>query len=116
MVRAAAVATVPYAVGGSTLGESVLACLDDTDPRVRVAAATVLGRLRVTAALPALGRALRSEDAPLAVASAHAMAALGRDGRRRLEAVVLHGNGVAPLAAAEALGQAFIGLTPETAG
>jgi len=116
MVRAAAVATVPYAVGGSTLGESVLACLDDADPRVRVAAATVLGRLRVTAALPALARALRSEDALLAVASAHAMAALGRDGRRRLEAVVLHGDGVAPLAAAEALGQAFIGRTPETMG
>jgi HEAT repeat protein len=114
-VRAAAVATVPYAVGGSTLAEPVLACLDDADPRVRVAAAIVLGRLRVAAALPALGRTLRSEDARLAVASAHALAALGRDGRRRLEAMVLHGDGVAPLAAAEALGQAFIGRTPEAA-
>jgi HEAT repeat protein len=114
-VRAAAVATVPYAMGGGTLADAVLACLDDDDPRVRVAAASVLGRLRVTAALPALGRALRSDDARLAVASAHALAALGRDGRQRLEAVVLHGDGVAPLAAAEALGQAFIGRTPEAA-
>jgi len=115
-VRAAAVATVPYAAGAETLAGAVAERLDDDEPVVRVAAATVLGRLRAADAIAALGRGLRSAEPRLAVASAHALAALGTPGLRRLEAAVLHGDGVAPLAAAEALGRAFLGRTQNGIG
>jgi HEAT repeat protein len=108
-VRAAAVRTVPYATGARALADVLMDRLGDDDLTVRVAATGVLGQLRVHAALGRIGRGLRSDDPQLAVASADALALLGREGRQRLDAMLLHGEGLGPLAAAEALGRALVG-------
>jgi hypothetical protein len=105
-VRAAALRVVPYDLRRRTFADTLLHALEDDDDGVRIAAIGALGELGSRDAVPGLARCLRATTPSVVVASAHALAALGPAGRRRLEAMLLHGNGDAPAAALEALGRA----------
>lgn len=50
-----------------------LRALDDKDQKVRAAAATTLGQLRVVAAIPALRKALEDEQIPVVLSAAHSL-------------------------------------------
>jgi hypothetical protein len=104
-VRAAALRVVPYDLRRRTFEDTLLGALSDADDGVRIAAIAVLGEFGSHEAIPGVARCLRAANPLVVVASAHALAALGPVGRRRLEAALLHGAGEAPAAALEALGQ-----------
>jgi HEAT repeat protein len=103
-VRAAALRVVPYDLRRRTFEDTLLGALSDADDGVRIAAIAVLGEFGSHEAIPGVARCLRAANPLVVVASAHALAALGPVGRRRLEAALLHGAGEAPAAALEALG------------
>jgi HEAT repeat protein len=105
-VRAAALRVIPYDLRRRSFEDTLLGALEDGDDGVRIAAIGALGDLGNEDAVPGLARCLRAASASVVVASAHALAALGPAGRRRLDATLLHGDGDAPAAALEALGRA----------
>jgi HEAT repeat protein len=104
-VRAAAAETAPHLPRSERLVQALRRLLDDPEPAVRAAGLGALARLAPDLALHPAARCLRQDDPAIVVASAHALAALGRPGRQRLEAVILHGAPLARAAAVEALGR-----------
>lgn len=103
-IRTAAAETTPHLPRSERLVAALARLLDDREPTVRAAALGALTRVAPDVALHPATRCIRADDPAVVVASAHALAALGRPGRQRLEAIILHGDPLARAAAVEALG------------
>lgn len=102
-VRAAALQLLPQAGITPECEHQVWRALEDEDPEVRAAAATVCGRMKLVSALLLLKRSLHSGGAKAVVASAYALAELGPKGYALLESEVVAGDSFRAAAALEAL-------------
>lgn len=80
---------------------------DDPRPRVRIAIAQTIGRMRLTEALPRLRELVRDENREVALAAAFAMASMP-EGVSALQELIVNDRGVAAVAF-EALEKATLG-------
>lgn len=85
-VAAAAFMALPFA--GEEDSDAILAGLRHADARVRRAAATASGRMKIGSMAEGLGALLDDEDREVAAAAAWALAAMGDLGLARLEAAL----------------------------
>jgi HEAT repeat protein len=105
-VRAAALAVLPQLAAPTEFETEIVRALDDADERVRAAAASVAGKLRLAAAIPGLQVCLEGSGSEAALAAAYALARLGPGGWRVLERQVVTSRAASASAALEALEQA----------
>jgi HEAT repeat protein len=105
-VRAAALAVLPQLAAPPEFETEIVRALDDGDERVRAAAASVAGKLRLAAAIPGLQICLEGSGPEAAMAAAYALARLGPGGWRVLEREVVNSRAASASAALEALEQA----------
>jgi HEAT repeat protein len=102
-VRAAALRTAPYVAEGVGASREILSALEARVPEVQLAAVETVGRMRMSSAVASLAKLLESPDAPLRIASAHALAHLAAPGLERLEAATMQAHPDAAAAALEAI-------------
>lgn len=115
-VRAQAFRVLPYLADAEQAGAEVSAALQSGVEPVAAAAAYAAARLKLDCAIPALIACLDEGEAGLALAAAHALAALGPRGLQALEQAVLRGAQPAAPAALEALERARIGRAWQAGG
>lgn len=104
-VRARSIRVLPYVAAEMDVEREVMAAFEDAEPEVRLASASVAGRLGMERAVPALVEQLEDDDRQVAVAAAHALGKVGPEGWSALEVAVRDGRGVPAGAALEALEQ-----------
>jgi HEAT repeat protein len=102
-VRAAALQLLPQAEITPECEQQIWRALEDGDPEVRAAAATVCGRMKLDSTLLLLKRSLHSGGTKAVVASAYALAEMGSRGHALLESEVVAGSSFPAAAALEAL-------------
>jgi HEAT repeat protein len=90
--RTEAVKALSLMHGNSTAIKDGLTALGDPDAKVRTAAATTLGELHATAAIPALKDALADKEITVMLASAHALYLLKDPGAYDIYYAVLMGD------------------------
>jgi HEAT repeat protein len=91
-IRIQALRAAPLVTASRENELAVLQSLADPDPEVAMAAAAVVGRLRIAAAIQSLVRCLSSGNAALARTAAAALAALSPQGLRILEELAAGGD------------------------
>ena len=77
--RSAAIRSLALVPGDSRAAAFVVAALDDPKPEVRLAAATVVGQLRLHAAAPKLEALLNDEELAVTMAAAQALSTMKDD-------------------------------------
>jgi len=103
------VALLPYVQVPDTVEDHLRSALETPDLEVRCAAAHAVGQLKLNALLPTL-LPLLNLNARLAAASAKALAQMGPEGERHLQAVLASGDRKASAAAMEALETLAVGV------
>jgi hypothetical protein len=91
-IRIQALRTATLVTASRENDMAVMQSLGDPDPEVAMAAAAVVGRLRINAAIPALVRCLSGGNAALARTAAAALAALPPEGWQALEELAAGGD------------------------
>lgn len=104
-VRARSIRALPYVAAEMDVEREVVSAFEDDAPEVRIACASVAGRLGMERAVPALLEQLEDDDRHVAVAAAHALGEVGPEGWSALEGAVRRLRGVPAGAALEALEQ-----------
>ena len=102
-VRLRAIRLAPLVALPASNRGSIMTALEDPDPELRLAAAVVIGRLRLVEALPALARSLRLGSARVARAAANSLAEMPPRGWQTLEELSTRPHQVTAAAAREAL-------------
>jgi hypothetical protein len=102
-VRAAAFNVLPLVPQAEPVKTEILRALDDRFEEVRAAAARAAASIRVYEAVPLLAHQLQQSHITAALAAASALADLGVDGCRILEAETIGGSSVSASVALEAL-------------
>lgn len=102
-VRARAIRVLPYVTSEVDEERETLSALADENDDVRIAAATVAGRLALSAAVLPLARQLHSQIPDVAIAAAYALAEIGGEGVEVLETEVKGDHSISARASLEAL-------------
>jgi HEAT repeat protein len=102
-IRIQALRAAPLVTASGENELAVLESLADPDAEVAMAAAAVVGRLRIKAGIPALVRCLSGGNAALARTAAAALAALPPQGLRTLEELAASGDPTTGSLAADVL-------------
>jgi hypothetical protein len=91
-VRIQALRAAPLVSASRENESAVMQSLADPDPEIAMAAAAVVGRLRIKAAIPSLVQCLSGGNPPLARTAAAALAALPPQGWQTLEELAARGD------------------------
>jgi len=102
-IRIQALRAVPLVIASPENESAVMEALADPDPEVAMAAAAVVGRLQIAAALPLLAQCCRSGNPALIRTAVASMLALAPQGWNALEELAVSEDPTIAAAAAEAL-------------
>jgi len=102
-IRIQALRAAPLVTASNANDLAVMQSLADPDPEVAMTAAAVVGRQRISAAIPALVQCLSSGNAALARTAAAALAALPPQGWQTLEELAGSGDATTSSLAADVL-------------